>query len=375
MYRRRLATPPWTLLFIFLLPPGILAQDTGLPTPEEYAARAEVSEAAPLFQDHEPLRMTLRTDIEWIRDERNDSVEVEGTLTFVDLDGTETTKPVDTRARGNFRRSKSNCNFPPLRLDFPRSEMEGTLFEGQNRLKLVTPCHDGNDSYQNYVFDEYLAYRVLNTLTPYSFRVRLVEITYEDIEGDYDTRTKMGFLIEDDDRMAERLRATHQEVEQFHPLRSHAEYAVLVAMFNYLIGNTDWSPVFFHNVELIRTEDGRFLTVPYDFDTSGIVNARYATVDPSLHDRIRRVTQRLYRGFCRDELTWEVAASPFIEARSELEALVTDFAAKGYEDFDDDDAEDMIEFFDDFYEDIRDAETFQDEIVADCRELQGGHGP
>lgn len=372
-----LASTLWSLLLwsLLLLPAGIAAQETDLPTPEEYAARAEASENAPLFQSHETLRMTLRTDIEWLRDERNDSVEVEGTLTFVDLDGTETTRPVDTRARGNFRRSKSNCNFPPLRLDFPRSEMEGTVFEGQNRLKLVTPCDDGSDRHQNYVFDEYLAYRVLNTLTPYSFRVRLVEVAYEDVEDDYETRTKVGFLIEDEDRMAERLRATHQEVEQFHPLRAYGEYSVLVAMFNYLIANTDWSPVFFHNVKLIRTEDGRFLTVPYDFDTSGIVNARYATVDPSLHDRIRRVTQRLYRGFCRDELTWEVAAKPFLEARAEVEALFTDFAARGYHDFDGDAAEDMIEFLDDFYEDIRDAEEFRDEIVKDCRELQGGQRP
>ena len=128
---------PIALFAIFALPPLARAQTAGYPTPEEYAERADASENAPLFQSHEPLRITLRTDIQWLRDERNDSVEVAGTATFIDLDGSEVTKPVDVRGRGNFRLQERNCNFPPLRLDFPRTRMEGTIFEGQNRLKLV----------------------------------------------------------------------------------------------------------------------------------------------------------------------------------------------------------------------------------------------
>ncbi len=363
---------PAALLAALLIPVGSAAQEVVLPTPAEYAERAEAAENAPLFQSHEPIRMTLRTDIEWLRDERNDSVEVEGTLTFIDMDGSEVVKPVDTRTRGNFRRNKRNCNFPPLRLDFPTSQMEGTVFEGQDKLKLVTPCNDGSDNYQNYVFDEYLAYRIFNELTPQSFRVRLVEITYVDIEDDYDTRTKFGFLIEDEDRMAERARATHQDVSQFAPQRAWAEYSVLVAMFNYMIANVDWSPVFFHNVKLIRTEDGRFLTVPYDFDFSGLVNTRYATVAPGLQNKIRRVTQRLYRGFCRPELGYAAATAPFSAARPNIEAMITEFGALGYERFDEDDAEDMLDFFEDFWKVVDDPEEFEDEIVDDCRDMTTG---
>ena len=374
MHRR---APCPALLSLLLTPLALSAQQPEvipLPTPEEYAERAEEAENAPLFQSHEPLVMTLRTDIDWLRDTRNDSVEVEGTVTFVDNDGTTVTKPVDTRTRGNFRRDKRNCNFPPLRLDFPRSEMDGTVFEGQNRLKLVTPCNDGSDTYQNYVFDEYLAYRILNEITPRSFRVRLVEITYEDVNDEYDTRTKYGFLIEDEDRMAERNRATLQEVNQFHPLRANAEYAIQVALFNYMVANTDVSPVFFHNVKLIRTEEGQFFTVPYDFDMTGLVNPRYASVDPSLQNRIRRVTQRLYRGFCRPELQFQ-SVQPFVEARPRIEALIMDLAAQGYEDFDEDDAEDMIEFFEDFWEVTEDPDEFEDEIIDDCRDLETGRMP
>jgi hypothetical protein len=362
MYRRHLAI---ATLALCTAPFGAKAQVFELPTPEVYEERAVEAESAPLFQSHDPIRMTLRTDIDWLRDERNDSVEVEGTLTFIDLDGSEVVKPVDTRTRGNFRRNKANCNFPPLRLDFPTGQMKGTVFEGQDKLKLVTPCNDGRDQYQNYIFDEYLTYRTLNALTPHSFRVRLVEITYEDINGDYDVRTKYGFLIEDEDVMAERNRATFQDTEQFHPARADGGYSVLVAMFNYMIGNTDWSPVYFHNVKLIRTEDARYLTVPYDFDFAGTVNARYATVAPSLS--IRRVTQRVYRGFCRDELTHEAAVARFAETRSEIEGLHQDFAARGFEQFDADDAKDALEFYEDFYKVVDDPEEFEDEVVSDCR--------
>ena len=357
------------LLALCVLPSQASAQDAQDPSPEEIAELAARAANAPLFRSHEPIRMTLRTDIDWLRDERNDSVEVEGTLTFVDMDGSLVVRPVDTRTRGEFRRNKANCNFPPLRLDFPTGQMEGTLFEGQDKLKLVTPCNDGRDAYENYIFDEYLVYRSLNILTPQCFRVRLVEITYEDINGEYDTRTKYGFLIEDEDAMGARNLATLREVTQFHPARADGDFSVLVAMFNYMISNTDWSPVYFHNAKLMRSEEGRYFSVPYDFDFSGAVNARYATVDPQLP--IRRVTQRHFRGFCRDELVYESAVAPFRERRDEITALYEDFGALGFENYDAEDAEDALKFYDNFYKVVDDPDEFEDRILDDCRELPG----
>ena len=102
---------PIAVSVLLALPLSVHAQIAGYPTADEYAERAEASEKAPLFQSHEPLVIKLRTDIEWLRDERNDSVEVEGTATFIDLDGSEVTKPVDVRGRGLFRLQKENCNF------------------------------------------------------------------------------------------------------------------------------------------------------------------------------------------------------------------------------------------------------------------------
>jgi hypothetical protein len=311
------------------------------------------------------LRITLRTDIEWLIDERDDSLEVDGTVELMNLAGDEVALPVQVRARGEFRRDRRNCNFPPLRLDFSRDQTSGTVFEGENRLKLVTPCHDDRDEYQRYVYDEYLAYRVLNTLTPYSFRVRLVEITYEDIEGDYETRTKFGFLIESDEHMAERNRATHVEADGMRPQYADGDHSVIVDLFSYMIGNLDWSTVLFHNAVLIRTEDARYLAVPYDFDFSGVVNARYATEPPELANQVRSVRERLYRGFCRPQLQFETVAQHFLSKRGAIEELYRTFALYR----DPEEREEALEYYEGFWKVVRDRGEFEDEILDECLQL------
>lgn len=359
----------WLIGGVLVVPIMASAQNAGYPAPEVYAEMALASENAPLFGSEAPLKLTLRTRIDWLRRERNDSVEVEGTATFVDLDGTETVRPVDVRARGNFRRDPRYCNFPPLRLDFPKSQMDGTAFEGENRLKLVTPCQDDRDEYQDYIFDEYLAYRVAALLTPVSFRVRLVEITYEDVDGRYDTRTKMGFLIESDERMAARNRATIVETPTVPPRSVDGDQAVLTAMFSYMIGNLDWSPVRLHNVVLIRTEEGRYLTVPYDFDFAGVVYPRYARgprgVPVGMSDRVRSVRDRLYRGFCRPQLSYEAVAEIFQSKRPQIEELYRNFDLY----VDGDAGEDALDFYEEFWEVVDDPGKFEDRILDECREL------
>ena len=354
------------VLLLLSAPAASLAQDEPWPTPEQFASRAAEAEAAPLFQSHDILKMTLRTDIEFLREERDTLEEAEGTVTFIDLNGSETTKPVQVRARGHFRRDPRNCNFPPLRLNFPRGDMDGTVFEGQDRLKLVTPCHDDRDEYQRYIYDEYLAYRTLNLVSPFSYRVRFVEITYEDTSGENETRTKHAFLLEADEQMAERNRAVFlEDVPQMHPVMADAEQSVRMGMFNYMIANLDWSAVYFHNAVVIRLEDGRHLTIPYDFDHAGVINARYATVPPQLQDQVQRVRQRLYREFCRPELTRETAAAMFASKRGQIEEIYRTFpywAEPGH-------AEESLEFYEEFWRVLEDDDEFEDEILDKCTDM------
>jgi hypothetical protein len=340
---------------------GLSAQEHEHPTAEEFAAAAEQAEAAPLFASDEPLKLTLHTDIDWLRDERSDEEEVEGRVLLAGTDGVEVSLPVQVRTRGNFRRNKRNCNFPPLRLNFATSEVEGSVFEGQDKLKLVSPCHDGRDSYQDYVFYEYLVYRTYQLLTPVSLRVRLVEITFEDIEGDYDTRTKFGFIIESDEQMAARNRGVLEEVGTLNPGLSNGEYATMMSLFQLLIGNTDWSSTEFHNMKLVHTEENRFLTVPYDFDFSGAVDARYATPDPRLG--IRNVRQRIFWGICYPQVQDYAHWAPFFTERRQA---ITDLYM-GFDLLEDDDREDAVKYFDDFWEIMEDERKYQREVVEQCR--------
>jgi len=342
-------------------PREMQAQEEEL-TEEELAQRTERAENAPLFQSREPLVMTLRTDIDWLRDERSDSVEVDGTVTVTGADGSPMELPVQVRTRGNFRRAKRNCNFPPLRLDFPTRRMEGTVFQGQDKLKLVTPCHDSRDSYQQYVLQEYLVYRVYELLTPVSFRVRLVHVTYEDVNGQYDTRTKTAFLIEDEDQMAWRNHGRYEEWNQFHPMNTDDQQSGLFSLFQYMIGNTDWSSYQFHNAKLVRLQGGRYMVVPYDFDFSGVVDARYASPDPSLP--IRDVRQRLFRGFCRPNLDQAALLARFNAIRDDVWALY-----QGMEGLEEGQLKRSLEYYEEFYETINDPGRYERQVLRNCRQV------
>jgi hypothetical protein len=351
------------LALALLFPLAAEAQEETLPTPEEFAERARKAETAPLFASHAPLAVTLRTDISRIRDERSDQEDVEGTLTYVGPDGAEVTLPVGVRARGNFRRDKRNCNFPPLRIDVVAKDAEGTVFEGQDKLKLVTPCQDGRDQFQQYVLQEYLVYRAYQLLTPAGFRVRLVDITYEDPDGGYPTRTKTAFFIEADEQMAARNRALVQDFEQFHPRAMQPEQDFLVALFQYMIGNTDFSTAYFHNTVLIRSEDNQFLIVPYDFDWAGVVAARYAIPDPRLP--ITDVRQRVFRGFCRDEGVDEAGLiRRFNDQKGAIRALYEEMPG-----LDEGVRKRSLEYYEDFYRTLDDPRRYAREITRACLKL------
>lgn len=338
-------------------------QDSGaelsMPTPEE----VREAEAAPLFSSHEPLELTLRTDVDRVKNDRSEDLEEQpGELLWLTPDGATGKLDVQVRTRGNFRLERRNCSFPPLRLDVRTSQAVGTPFEGEDKLKLVTPCNERRSNYQDYVLKEYLAYRIFNELTPLSFRARLVRITYEDTAGEQDTRTLMAFLIEDEERLAQRLGGVVRDFEQLHPLTADARYSTLVALFELLIGNTDWSPVAFHNVIAVRDGDGRYLTIPYDFDFSGMVDARYATPDPSLG--IKSVRDRLYRGFCRDDADPAAVAGEMLARRPAIDALV-----EGFVHLDEGEREDVLRYLEGFWQTLESESRFRRAVLEACRPL------
>jgi hypothetical protein len=67
-------------------------------------------------------------------------------------------------------------------------------------------------------------------------------------------------------------------------------------MFQYMIGNTDYSIYELHNVIMVADSAGRLplIPIPYDFDWSGLVSAIYAVPNPKMNTS--EVTDRIYRG-------------------------------------------------------------------------------
>lgn len=319
------------------------------------------SQDAPLFTSHEMITLEVTGPIRDMEEDRGDEPEYRP-MTLRWTVGSETGESeVRFRPRGNFRKQRSTCrDMPPLRLNFDTSEMAGTVFEGQNRLKLVTHCREG-DQYEQNVFEEYLAYRIYNAVTEQSFRVRLVEVTYVDPEEGASS-THPGFLIEDEERMAERLGGVIEEFDQLHPFRYAPGTETRVSVFQYLIGNTDFSLVESHNVVVVRTEEGALLPIPYDFDWSGLVAARYARPNETLG--IRNVRQRLYRGFCHQDLNAATAVAPFSDLPSKLPAIYQEIAQ-----WEEDSRERAQEYLDDFMELLDDPDKVERDIVRRCRRV------
>ena len=198
-----------------------------------------------------------------------------------------------------------------------------SVFVGQDKIKLVTHCRNGNRGEQD-ALEEYLAYRILNALTGFSFRVRLMHIEYLDDAGDLpdEASPRHAFVIESREEFAARTGAEQVALDAFPRYAHDHEHAALMYVFQYLIGNTDWQLLradhddsCCHNLELFMA-DGALRFVPYDFDLAGLVNARYAYPDPQL--RISRVRQRLYRGLCTERALIEAALQRVRAARDAI---------------------------------------------------------
>ena len=281
------------------------------------AAHAQQTPAppTPLFTSHDLLTLTIEAPFKKVFRERSqDPEQFRAVIKYRDDDGAEVSVDLKLNTRGRFRLLRNTCNFPPIQLDFPKKRVDGTIFGGQNRIKVVTHCQNGRDEYEQYVIQEYLVYRTFNLFTELSFRVRLARITYVDTEEEEDPLTRYAFLIEHKDDMAARTGWGILEVRIVSPDDFAQDNLTMVGVFQFMIGNTDLS--FFqaargeteccHNAKALGTMAGPVFSIPYDFDMSGVINTRYSRVNKELP--IRNVRQRLFRGRCCREGT--VTAGP-----------------------------------------------------------------
>jgi hypothetical protein len=289
-----------------------------------------------------------------------------GSIEYTETDGSTVTIDMGIRTRGNYRRQKRVCPFPPLRLNIDKSQAKGTLFHKQDKLKLVAHCRDNSERYEQGVIREYLAYRILNLLTDISYRVRLVHITYIDSEGRHENRTQYGFFIEHKKRLSQRVGLAEIKTPKIRTDQLQGPYSDLTSLFQYLIANTDFSPIAgpkgedcCHNSTLFGHEGEPIYAIPYDFDMSGIVDAPYAEPNPRF--KIKSVTQRLYRGRCMHNTHLGESMQAFQENRQAIFALID-----GQPELTDKMRKQVRNFVEDFYEIIESPKHVARKIESKC---------
>ena len=275
-----------------------------------------------LFLTNDPIPVKLRYSNKVLRKETNDSTYIDSEIEYMTSDDSWKTLEVKIRARGNYRRE--NCYFPPVKMKIKKSVSAGTLFEGNKKLKLVLPCVLQND-YNDKVLKEYMAYKLYELVSPYHFNTRLLDIDFTDEKGQkVKTYTVKGFFIEDIDGVKDRCNGK-QVKRSIHPLEQDDLCSVRNDFFQFMIGNTDYSSAYRHNEKLLFV-DSNIMPVPYDFDMSGLVDASYAVVSQVQGEvlSISDVTDRLYRGFKRDESTYQSVRKEFLNNKIKMLTIVND---------------------------------------------------
>ncbi len=303
--------------------PPATAADSARERQEKVAKDSVEAAQLPLFAEEAPLPFTLIANFRQIGRDRDSTSKVRypGTLVVNDAAGAERRIPVELRTRGHFRLRRSTCAFVNLLVIFPgkKNQLDGTPFADQKSLKLGAHCQE-DARYENVLRREYLAYRLFNEVSPRSFRARLATGTYVDSASGKPLTTRAALFLEHEDHVAARQGGRMREFRR--ALFADMDPATLdqMSLFEYLIGNTDFSIYALHNVRLAVTEGGRVLPLPYDFDFSGLVSAPYASPPPQLP--IRHVRERLYRGPCRSWAELEPSVRRFTEKEAALLALV-----------------------------------------------------
>jgi hypothetical protein len=346
-----------SLLLLFLAKPAKSQIDTLQPNIKD-TIRILIDPEHALFGPSDPMHLTMRFDLNDFFRKRNDPqyIDAEVTLRFSNSDSVK--HHVKIKASGVFRRSY--CLFPPIHLNFKRSKFQAKEIGEQHTIKLVTHCKNSR-SYTVYVLREYLAYRMYNILSPYSFQVRLLFINYVDKNNPKKHFTRYGFLVENPYSLAERTHTVLQKDAQFSRENISMEDATRVAVFEYMIGNTDFAAFGLHNLRLLEFPDSRRIFVPHDFDYTGFVGTDYAIPDASLG--ITDVKERLYLGKCVSDEMFEKTLKEFESYKNEFYKLIQEFDL-----LDKREKKETLSYIEEFFDLYKNKAALLNRLKSNCRD-------
>ena len=314
----------------------------------------------PLYTSETPLAVTFTTNFGRLKTNKSDSAPWRyATMSYVASDGKTVVVPMQAKTHGVWR--LKNCTIPPIRLNVSNKNAKQTLLHNVQKPKMVSVCKK-TDTYEQLVLKEMQLYRVYQTITPMSHRVRTLRVTYTDSASGKVEATRYAFLFEDPDELAARLGGEMTKVKGASPDDVEAAQFAVVYLFEYLIGNLDHSFNGLHNAELVLKSDGSLaIPVAYDFDFSGAVNAPYATVDPQFGKR--RITERVFRGYCAIMSSYPAAIALFQQKKDAIYALYRDDVGKL---LDEGTVRETLAYYDDFYDAVKTPKDAEANVLNRC---------
>lgn len=312
-----------------------------------------------LFKTEEPLAIELNFSIKQLRSETNDSTYIDSKMIYEVSPGKTDTLDVEIRTRGNFR--LENCFYPPMRIKMKKEDVENTLFKGDRSIKLVLPCSKSKTA-DNFLGKEYLSYKLYEDVTQYYFQTRPLRVKLtntDDKKGE--VVELLGFFIEDDDEVADRFDGEILDGKKIIPTLMEDSATVRHDFFQMMIGNTDWSGLFQHNQKVMKLDEKTVIPLAYDFDMTGLVNPPYAQVNSAVG--IEKVTDRVYRGFCRDPALMQTIRQEFLAKEATIFKTVDEY--KNY--FSETDLKSVTSFLKEFFDLLKSDKLFQQKILDSCR--------
>ena len=314
-----------------------------------------------IFSELSPFKMELHLNYKKLcRDTTIENCpDIPGKIIYQDTQGIQHNLNVTFRTRGRWKTAR--CDIPALFVFFDSELTKGTIFENETMLPLTTHCMRNNKKYESYALVEYLAHQLFRQLSDVSLQARLVHATYVNTDTG-SRRLKYGFFTEHFKRLAQRTNTEYYRVDKVDLQKMIPEEVETLALFEFMIGNLDWSVYQAHNIAHFINSEGIISAVPYDFDYSGLVNAKYAV--PPDGFRMRSVRVRRYWGLCWPDFDWPALFEKFNLKRDNFLAEIAavpglDKSKKKY----------SKRYLNNFYKIINSKSKYEQQIIEKCRKI------
>jgi hypothetical protein len=319
-----------------------------------------------LFGSNEIIDISVKFDLTAFLRKNLKGKFLDGLLTLHTGGKDSITKEVWVNTRGVFR--LQYCGFPPMELEFKKPFYVYRYAATITKLKLATQCQS-SDLYQDYIFKEYLVYRMFNMLSDTSYRVRLVRATYIDTKKARKPVQQYGFFIEPQTALAVRENATVLKNVEITQRNVDQHVMTRVAIFNFMIGNYDWAVPNRHNITIMATKDTNSyqlpIAIPHDFDWTGIVNPLYAIPTESVG--IESVKERIYLGVCLSRETFRAELREFLPFKQKMYSVITEFPYLSAQS-----KKEITDYLDEFFDQVESPSRINqliDKMMATCKKI------